>query len=401
MSRKKFRDWGPKVQTAKMRDISRTIVAAAGGAIVVLLIQGALAGRARRPSAAGEGFPEHFGVSMSKLRNGYVEPLNHQAYWQQLTRCATETLDSYSYYLTPSQRERQTAPTPFGLSLARRPGQGKEGPLRVVHVEPEGVAHRAGLRRGMRVDAINGRGAQTFIKQADLDLALRPGHGFSLTLKMGGKRVELQPASQLPPHRPLLRTRTFHCGTQTGLYLHLARFDAGTAQKIRAAIENQADGAWEGVVLDLQGNPGGEIDQAVAVADLFLAKGIIARVRGRKGRMVQSYKASAPQTFSARVPLVLLVDTYTASAAELLSAALQDHGRALIVGDTTFGKGSIQAMHPFSDGSLLRYTTGRYYSPKDHAIDQRGVLPDLHWHTVKRGQPLADKSLCRLLSKAR
>lgn len=378
-----------------MRHLSQVLWACAG-ALLALLIQGAIA--KERPNKAPKLDPT-FEATLRLLQQNYVEPLDKPDYWQALTRCAVRELDAYSYWLDPSQRNTQAKTTPFGVSLARRPGHGASGPVRVVHLTPGGSAQKAGLSLGDSIEEINGEPVGAFVKQADLDLALRSAHGGHLLLKTASRSLRLRAGTQQTTAPEALGHRSFRCGNKECLFVSLRGFSTGVAQRLRSLVESVPRKRLGGIVLDLQGNPGGDIDQAVAIADLFLDKGLITRIRGRSGKLLRDIRASADQTLPKDLPLVLLIDAYTASASELLSAALQDHRRALIVGDPSFGKGSIQRMHPFADGSLLRFTTARYHSPRDHAIHQRGIRPDLHWHAPGQHQTLSDSSLCQLLER--
>lgn len=378
-----------------MRHLSQILWAGAG-ALLALLIQGALAKPSKAPALR---LDPTFEATLRQLQQNYVEPLDTPRYWKGLTRCALAELDPYSYWLGSAQRSTQVKATPFGLSVARRPGHGASAPVRIVHVVPGSAAQKAGLALGDRIDEINGVPTTALVKQADLDLALRPKNNVSLLLGTKSGKVRLRQGAGQEPSQETLTRHSFRCGSKRGLFVSLRGFSAGVAQRLRSLIESTPRDQLSGLVLDLQGNPGGEIDQAVAIADLFLDKGMITRIRGRSGKLLREIRASADQTLPRDLPVVVLINAYTASAAELLSAALQDHERALIVGDPSFGKGSIQKIHPFPDGSLLRYTTGRYYSPRDHVIDQRGVRPDLHWHAPGQDQTLSDASLCQLFTR--
>jgi carboxyl-terminal processing protease len=137
------------------------------------------------------------------------------------------------------------------------------------------------------------------------------------------------------------------------------------------------------VVLDLRGNPGGEVDEALVVADVFVADGILTRTRGRGGRILREEHAHEADTDS-DTPLVVLQDRHTASAAELLTAALRDNGRAKSVGERSYGKGTVQEIMGMADGSVLKLTIARYFSPKDAAIDGVGVTPDVELDTLQR-----------------
>lgn len=380
-----------------MRHLSQILWACAG-ALLVLLIQAAVA---KEKTTKPLRLEPTFEATIRQLQRDYVEPVSTPSYWTALTRCAMQELDPYSYWLAPEERSQQAKTTPFGLSVARRPGHGASSPVRVVHLVPGGVAQKAGLKLGDEVDKINNISVRRFAKQAQLDLALRPKAEGPLLIKSGAKRYRLVAKGQFQSAPETLKHRSFRCEHKTCLFFALRGFSPGVAQRLRAVIESTPREKLGGIVLDLQSNPGGDIDQAVAIADLFLDKGVIVRIRGRSGKLLRELSASASQTLPSTIPLVVLVNAYTASASELLSAALQDHRRALIVGDTSFGKGSIQRIHHFDDGSLLRYTTGRYYSPLDHVIDQRGIRPDLHWHASGKDQSLSDASLCQLFERKR
>lgn len=379
-----------------MRYISHILWACAG-ALLALLIQSAVAkGRKREPLRLDATFE----ATLRQLQESYIESLDTPSYWQALTRCATRELDPYSYWLESDETSQQAKATPFGLSVARRPGHGASGPVQIVHLLAGGAAQKAGLSLGDRIDAINGQPVGELVKQSALDLALRPASSEPLLLKTPARTYRLRAITSRHQAGEALTHREFQCSKKRSLWFSLRGFSSGVAQRLRAIVESSPPDKLGGIVLDLQGNPGGDIDQAIAIADLFLSQGVIARVRGRSGKLLREIQASANETLPKSVPVVVLVNAYTASASELLSAALQDHRRALIVGDPSFGKGSIQRIHRFDDGSLLRFTTGRYFSPRDHAIDQRGVRPDLHWHAPNQNQSLSDASLCQLFQKA-
>jgi carboxyl-terminal processing protease len=143
-----------------------------------------------------------------------------------------------------------------------------------------------------------------------------------------------------------------------------------------ADLRRDAEGGLAGIILDLRGNPGGEVAEAVIVADLFIAEGVLVRTRGRGGVIMREEFATAAGT-DRTTPLMVLQDRRSASAAELLAVALQDHGRAKVVGEPSFGKGTVQEVIGIPDGSLLTLTVARYYSPKDRKIDGKGVEPDV------------------------
>jgi carboxyl-terminal processing protease len=141
-------------------------------------------------------------------------------------------------------------------------------------------------------------------------------------------------------------------------------------------LESDSRGGLKGLVLDLRNNPGGLLDQAVRVADLFLDKGLIVRTRGKGGRLLEEEHAH-PRGTRKPVPMVVLVNGGTASAAEIVAGALQDHRRAVILGTQTFGKGSVQTIIELDDGSALKLTVARYYTPLGRSIQESGIHPDI------------------------
>ena len=162
-------------------------------------------------------------------------------------------------------------------------------------------------------------------------------------------------------------------------YIRLRSFQERTAKdldKTLASVRAQAGGTLHGLVLDLRDNPGGLLDQAVKVADRWVPDGVIVQTKGRVDSQQQEFKARSDGK-EPDYPLVLLVNAGSASASEIVAGALQDHGRALLIGTQTFGKGSVQTVYPLEDGSGLRLTTALYYTPSGHSIQEVGITPDI------------------------
>ena len=162
-------------------------------------------------------------------------------------------------------------------------------------------------------------------------------------------------------------------------YARIASFQNATASNLRDQIEkmtNSSDGRLKGLVLDMRNNPGGVLNGAVDVSDLFLDDGLIVSTRGRDSGSDSSYSAR-PGDLLDGAPLVVLVNGGSASASEIVAGALQDHERALIMGTKTFGKGSVQTVIPMNNGGALKLTTARYYTPHDRSIQAKGIEPDI------------------------
>lgn len=159
-------------------------------------------------------------------------------------------------------------------------------------------------------------------------------------------------------------------------YLAIARFAEATSTDTAAALAQlRAQNALEVLVLDLRNDPGGLVDQAIAVADLFLDSGTIVTIRGRQGTVEKQTAHKGGVATS--VPIIALVDQGTASAAEILAGALRDHGRAKLVGTKTYGKGTVQTFFDLDDGAGLKLTTARFYTPKGNSLESKGLVPDV------------------------
>jgi carboxyl-terminal processing protease len=165
-------------------------------------------------------------------------------------------------------------------------------------------------------------------------------------------------------------------------YVRLTTFNEQTSTEMRERIEAlraQIGDKFLGVVLDLRNNPGGLLDQAVAVSDAFLDKGEIVSTRGRRPETIQRFNARTGDVL-ANKPMVVLINGGSASASEIVAGALQDHRRAIVMGTQSFGKGSVQTIMPISGGGAIRLTTARYYTPAGTSIQAKGITPDIEVH---------------------
>ena len=161
-------------------------------------------------------------------------------------------------------------------------------------------------------------------------------------------------------------------------YIRIAAFQERTAEDLRKALKevSEKNNPLNGLVLDLRNDPGGLLSQAIDVSDMFLKSGVIVSTRGR-AKSMESKSMAKDDGNEIKCPIVVLVNEGTASAAEIVAGALQDNGRALIVGTQTFGKASVQTVIPLEGGSALKLTTARYYTPKGRSIQAAGITPDI------------------------
>lgn len=183
-------------------------------------------------------------------------------------------------------------------------------------------------------------------------------------------------------------------------YVRMLQFGENTAADLQEALDNLEGQGVKALVLDLRSNPGGLLSSAVEVAQKFLKRGdLIVFTRARDGRIDRSYSARPKKSFP-KVPMAILINGYSASASEIVAGALQDHHRAVLVGEKSFGKGSVQSILPLNDGALaIRLTTAKYYTPSERVIHENGIEPDIvvpmtaeNWRNVVIARNKAEQS---------
>jgi len=318
-----------------------------------------------------------FGEVYGLIRREYVEAVDDQRLVRGALNGMAEALDPHTEVMDADAYARFQDDTDgeyagIGLELDERDAR-----VQVVSVYPDTPAARAGLRSGDWIATIDGEATRGWSLD-DTVSRLRGQVGTRVVLTVerdaaSGLRFELERARihvepvvsrLIAPDVALVSVRAFQDGTAAAFVDHLGR--------LRLA----AGGALGGVVLDLRDNPGGLLDEAVAVADAMLADGEIVRTVGRDQKMLERFKAERPDVL-AREPVVVLVNAGSASASEIVAGALQDRGRAVLVGTRTFGKGSVQDIFELGDGGALKLTVARYYTPSGRSIQAKGIEPDV------------------------
>lgn len=296
--------------------------------------------------------------------------------WEYLCGAAN-ALDPYSAYLTAGQLDEVYAQIDgnfVGLGIELKADEGR---LHIVRVIPRSPAEEAGLRAGEWILAVDGQQTAGLSTDQAADL-LQGQEGSSVRLE-----VVLPPE---PPRQLVLRRRRVEVpsvdlvqmldGQEGVAYFRLACFQRSTPNDLNHALWTLYRQGMRALIIDLRGNPGGLLTTAVEVADLFLERGIIVSTRGRNVQEDFTYTARPEGTWG--VPLVVLVDQDSASAAEILAGALKDHGRATVVGARSYGKGSVQGIFPLTGCEAgLRLTTARFYSPSGQPYSGQGVAPHI------------------------
>jgi carboxyl-terminal processing protease len=244
----------------------------------------------------------------------------------------------------------------------------RDGYVTVVSPIPGGPGGRVGIRAGDRFFEIEGVPADTMVSDQAADL-LRGRPGSEVEVRM--LRPGIEDPIDFTITREVIRLKAvpFAVMLEDGVgYVPLLTVRETSEPEIRAAVDSLRSEGMRALVLDLRGNPGGLLDQGIAVSDLFLENGQgIVETRGRGAGQSEVFKASRPDRYEG-IPVVILIDAASASASEIIAGALQDYDRAVLIGETTYGKGSVQSLYRLTGGDVLRLTTARWYTPMGRSI---------------------------------
>ena len=311
-----------------------------------------------------------------ELMAGYYTPISARTLEQRsIDEILNELDDPYTDYLTAGEYEdlqRRTARSYSGVGLTV--GRSKQG--LVVKEALAGPARQAGIKRGDRIVSIDGHSVKRLPFRRSLEL-LTGAEGTSVSLIVRRPREEElrfrveRSAIALPAVRSkLVKTRD-----RTLAHIRVLSFRVSTEDTLVKRVRRLTKRGAEGVVLDLRGNPGGLLSQAVGTVSLFLERG--RRLRDRRGSPRPARYRVSGKAPLAGVPLIVLVDSRSASAAEIVASALDEHDRALLVGETTYGKASVQSVRPLSNGDALKLTTAVYRTSSGTNLNGEGITPDV------------------------
>lgn len=320
-----------------------------------------------------------------------VETANYAAelMWQNLGVTPTATilefacgtaasLDPYTSFLTQDQLTEvysQIEGNFVGLGVELKADAGN---LLIVHAIDGSPAHQSGIRSGDRIIAVDGHLTEVITTDKAADMLKGPiGSSVRVTIVSPN-----QPARDVMVRRDRVEVPSvdnIHIMDQESKigYLKITSFQKNTPADLSQAMWKLHRDGMQALVIDLRGNPGGLLTAAVDMVDLFVEQGTIVSTRGRNAREDFDYTAHMPGTW--RVPLVVLIDSNSASASEIFAGAIRDHGRGTVVGQRSYGKGSVQGIFPLATGGAgLRLTTAKFYSPHGRAISRNGVTPDIN-----------------------
>jgi carboxyl-terminal processing protease len=361
----------------------RRLVLAAGAASVVLLAPAGAAPPSESTSANtsnGDTYKalDLFAQVFERVRQDYVEPVPDDQLVENAISGMLSSLDPHSSYMNEKnfksmQVEQKGEFGGLGVEVV-----GDNGFVRIVAPMDDTPGAKAGLKSGDLIVAIDGEP----LVNATLDEAVEkmrgaPNTSIKLTIKREGQQPFDVSLTRAVIHVAAVRGRIERDNIA---YIRIPSFlpeHLGTEMEAKYKdLKTQAGGKLGGLVLDLRADPGGLLDQAIAVSDDFLDHGEIVSTRGRRPEDVQRYNAH-PGDITNGLPIVVLIDGGTASASEIVAGALQDHHRAVIMGTRSFGKGSVQTIIPLAGAGAMRLTTARYFTPSGRSIQGHGIDPDI------------------------
>jgi len=329
---------------------------------------------------------ELFSYVMEKVRKDYVDGQNLK--YQELVYAGLKgmlnALDPHSEFLEPEkykelQNDTQGAFGGLGIVISM-----KDNFITVVAPMEDSPGFKAGILSGDRIIKIDGKSTEKMsLQDAVKDLRGEPGTDVKITV--------LRPSSNQMKDYKLTRAvinidmvkdidgkKEFPLGDNKIGYIRLVQFGEKTSADLEAGLRKLKAQGMQGLVLDLRWNPGGLLEQAVDVCEKFLPRGdLVVTTEGRNPSQNSVRKAMGRGDELHNLPMVVLVNLGSASASEIVAGCLQDSKRAIILGEKTFGKGSVQSILPLADGSALRLTTAKYYTPSHKVIHEEGITPDI------------------------
>ncbi|MGH8317141.1 MAG: S41 family peptidase [Steroidobacteraceae bacterium] len=311
------------------------------------------------------------------IKHDYVDQVSDQKLMDAAIRGMVSSLDPHSAYLDSEEFEETRLST-----MGSYPGVGIEvaadgSAVKILHAIQGSPADQAGLRAGDEIVAIDGKDVGSDVSGAIEHMRGVSGSTVTLAIHRAGTLGLLHFA--LKRTNVEVRSVSYQTLAPGYGYVRIEEFSDTTPDEVSAAISNlQRDNraGLQGLVLDLRDNPGGVLESGVAVADDFLNEGVIITAQGRTPDARFEMDAT-PGDLMNGAPVVVLVNGGTASAAEIVSAALKDHGRALLIGHRTYGKGTVQTVIPLHHGGAVKLTTSRYFTPSGGSVQGKGIIPDI------------------------
>ncbi len=323
-----------------------------------------------------------FSEALKLVKDNYVKEVEDKDIIYGAIKGMALSLDPYSSFLTPEmykELEVETTGEFGGLGIEITI---KDSYLTIVAPIEDTPAYRAGLKSGDRILKIDGEPTKD-LSLMEAVKRLRGPKGTKVTLTIW--REGVQKPFDVTIVRDIIKIKSVKDADLGDgyLYLKIKSFQEDTSGEVKRAIEKYyKKGEINGLILDLRNNPGGLLSEAVKVSDLFLKEGLIVYTKGRTASSFMEFQAD-PYGWT-DFPMIVLVNRGSASASEIVASSLKDNKRAVLIGEKTFGKGSVQTIYRLSDSSGLRLTTALYYTPSNYQIQDNGLMPDIPFETPKK-----------------
>ena len=317
-----------------------------------------------------------FAEVLEKIQNEYVEEVDQAEIIDSAINGALQSLDPFSAYMNPKVFEESQSETSgefggLGIEVSM-----ESGVIKVITPIDDTPASKAGIKAGDYIVKINGEQVQgkTLMEAVNL---MRGPEGTSIEITV--RRKGLRKAKIFKITREIIEIKSVISkivDNKVG-YLRLRAFNANSSSQLKKEISKiEKNKKLVGYILDLRNNPGGLLSQAVIISDFFLNDGEIVSTKGRKKRENRKFFAKKGDKIDGK-PLIVLINNGSASASEIVAGALQDQKRAILLGETTFGKGSVQSIIPLKNRGAIRLTISKYYLPSGKSISEVGVVPDI------------------------
>jgi carboxyl-terminal processing protease len=338
-----------------------------------------------------------FNEVLDIVEKNYVEDVKQKKLIDEAIAGMIKSLDPHSAFMTPDQYKELQVDTSgtfggLGIVIAMQNDQ-----LTVVSPIEDTPAYQAGLKAGDRILKIDGQITKGMSIQ-DAVKKMRGPENTKVTLTIF--RKDMKEPKDYVINRATIKIKSVKHNVYDGNigYIRISAFQESTADELKKALQQiyGKNKNLQGIVIDVRNNPGGLLDQAVKASDAFLKSGTIVSTKGRVKSIESKFVARDDGT-EPTVPMVVLVNEGTASASEILAGALQDNGKAIVLGTQTFGKGSVQTVIPLEDGSALKLTTAKYFTPNGRSIQAEGIKPDIVVELIRppEGPENADAQMLR------
>ena len=326
----------------------------------------------------------NFSDIFARIKSSYVEQVDDKKLLENAIRGMLSGLDPHSTYLDPDEYKELKIGTSgeFG-GLGIQVGL-EEGFIKVISPIDDTPAFHAGIKAGDLIVRLNDKPVKGMTLNEAVD-TMRGKPGSSITLSI--IRNEVRNPINITLERAIIKVKSVknYLIDQDYGYIRISTFQSRTAPHLLKAIDDLKDenkNKLKGLILDLRNNPGGVLNAAADVADLFIDEGLLVYTKGRVKNSYFEFKAKPGDSLN-NAPIVVLINAGSASASEIVAGALQDHKRAVLMGTKTFGKGSVQTIQELRNGGAVKFTTARYFTPSGRSIQAEGIEPDIKLENMK------------------